>query len=217
MIKKKIVVLDYYIGNILSIQNAIEYLGHQVLITDKPKDIASATHLILPGVGAFGNAMNMLKNKYLDKEILKFSESNRPILGICLGMQLLFENSSEFGFNNGLGILKGNVVELPSRDKKNYSLKKPNIGWSKIDIKINYKNPTSIKIIKDLNDKDQFYYLNSFYALPKNKNICIATSKFYDYEFTGLVVDKNIVGCQFHPEKSAKSGLKILKNFLSIN
>lgn len=217
MTKNNIVILDYYIGNILSIKNAIEYLGYQVLITDKPKEIVSATHLILPGVGAFGNAMKMLKNKNLDEEILKFSQSNKPILGICLGMQLLFENSTEFGFNNGLGILKGNVVQLPDRDKKNYSLKKPNIGWSQLNIKASEDNPTSIKITKDLNKNDQFYYLNSFCALTKNESICIGTSKFYDYEFAGLVVDKNIVGCQFHPEKSARSGLKIIKNFLNIN
>lgn len=193
-------IINYNIGNIASIKNALSILGYSVDIVKNPKDIESYDKIILPGVGAFNTAMEYLEKSGMENEIKKFAISNKPIFGICLGMQLLFEKSYEFGEHNGLGIMKGKVIKF------SHGLKIPHIGWNKVNIV--KQNP----LFKDMDDT-YMYFVHSFYV-EKNTNT-IATSN-YGTEFSAIVNNGNIYGIQPHPEKSSKAGLNILKNFMEL-
>lgn len=193
-------IINYNLGNISSIKNAISNIGYSSDIVDNPNSIQSYDRIILPGVGAFNVAMEYLKKNRMDDAIKKFAISNKPILGICLGMQLLFEKSYEFGEHIGLGILKGEVIKF------NYNLKTPHVGWNKIIITKN--NP----LLNNINN-GYMYFLHSFYV--KTNEYTIANSN-YGIEFSAIINKNNTYGIQPHPEKSSNMGLNILKNFMEI-
>jgi len=201
-----IVIIDFGMGNLGSIKNMLEKIGTKVIISSKSKDIEKADKLILPGVGAFDNAMNNLQKlnliPILNKKVL---EDKIPILGICLGMQLLMEKSEE-GKLKGLRWIKGEVIKFKF---KGNSLKTPHMGWNTLKI-------LDKKSLFANNSKEvRFYFVHSYHVVCKNKENILATTN-YGYDFTSAVHKGNIYGTQFHPEKSHKFGLKLLKNFIEL-
>tara|TARA_B100001173_G_scaffold310220_1_gene324253 strand:- start:2833 stop:3441 length:609 start_codon:yes stop_codon:yes gene_type:complete len=199
----KVCILDYGSGNVSSVKNLLEHLKFKCTISNKTEVLKKSTHIILPGVGAFEAAMKKIKKKIpfkiLENEVLN---KNKPFLGICVGMQLLADSSQEFGSHKGFGWIKGSVKKIKSK-------KLPHIGWNDIIL----KNKT--KIVDDLGIYKDFYFVNSFYFDPKEKEFVVAETK-YGHKFCSIVQKKNIVGVQFHPEKSQKSGQFIIKNFLKM-
>lgn len=206
---KMITIIDYGMGNLHSVSKALEKAGAKVKISSRPTDILKAEKLVLPGVGAFKEAMSELKKRKLIKPIIKYiTEIKKPFLGLCLGLQLLFEESEEGGRIKGLGILKGKVrrFNFPLSKK----LKIPHMGWNQIRIK-NKNCP----ILKGIPDKTYMYFVHSYYVEPKDKkNIAALTN--YGLNFTSAICQDNIYAWQGHPEKSQKMGLKILENFVRL-
>ena len=200
---KKIVILDYGTGNILSLTRALNYIGIKPVITNSKDKILKASHLILPGVGAFGTGMKLLEQYDLPNTINEYVKSNKPILGICLGMQLLFERGDEFGSHKGLGLIKGEVKKISYK-----KINVPIIGWYKINTK-------NLNILKNQNKK-YMYFVHSYQAFPKNKKNIKATYKINNKDIVAAVNENNIYGFQFHPEKSSYDGLKLLKNFINL-
>ncbi len=200
--EKKIAIIDYGMGNLKNVRNAFTYLGFDAKITGDYKDIERSSHLILPGVGGFKDAMLTLKQKGLAEPVKEAVEAGKNFLGICLGMQLLFESSEEFGYSEGLGILKGKVIKF---DEKKVPLI-PHIGWNDICIEGQAKEFDGIK------NNSFFYFLHSYYCVPEED----ITAAFCDYyvRFSACVKKGNIFACQFHPEKSHTEGLALLENFI---
>lgn len=214
MSKKKVVIIDYGHGNLYSINQACIHLGYSPIISSDEKDILSADSLILPGVGAFKVAMDELANKDLVEPIKEFVKKGNNLMGVCLGMQLLFETSEEFGINNGLGLINGDVKKFPStfNDKK---IRIPQIGWNKIfeEESLNKWRNTPLK---EITEEDYMYFIHSFYANPSDINDVLSYSYYQDIKYCSSVQKENIFGFQFHPEKSADKGLTIYKNFLKL-
>ncbi len=199
----KICILDYGSGNVSSVKNLIDHLKFNCVVSNKIEVLKKSSHIILPGVGAFGAAMKKIKKKIplkvLENEVLI---ENKPFLGICVGMQLLADKSQEFGNHKGFGWIKGDVKKIKSK-------KLPHIGWNNIIKKKNSSIIENLEIYKD------FYFVNSFYFAPKNKDYIIAETN-YGHNFCSIIQKKNIIGVQFHPEKSQKAGQVIIKNFLKM-
>ena len=209
---KKIVIIDYGVGNILSIKNAISYQGYDSIVTNKNKLIENSTHIILPGVGAYPLAMEKLKNLKLIDSLKIAREKGIFILGICLGMQLLFSESDEFGSSEGLNLIKGNIAKL-DKFKQNQNIKLPNIGWRYLD---NNEKNLKIDILDNLTDNDKYYFIHSHALIEYEKNVKVVNSSYQNIIFPAVVNLNNFYGCQFHPEKSRTQGLKILENFLNL-
>ncbi|MCT3049132.1 imidazole glycerol phosphate synthase subunit HisH [Leuconostoc mesenteroides] len=196
-----IIIVDYGAGNIRNVMKAIEYTGLNVKVSQDPAEIAAADGLVVPGVGAFASAMDKLRERNLVEPIKQFSNSGKPLLGVCLGMQLLFDSSTEFGETRGLGLIPGQVVELPKQE--NYKV--PQMGWKQNKvIQIN-------QITRTMNDK-YTYFVHSYYAVTDSKYIA-ATVNYGKVDVPSVVVNKNVIGAQFHPEKSGQDGLEIWQNF----
>ena len=202
----KIVILDYGTGNTLSIKNAFKFLGYETIITNKKNELLNAKALIFPGVGAFGHGMNKLKEYCLDELIISIFEKGIPILGICLGMQLFFERSSEFGNHQGLKILNGEVIKLENSD----TIKLPNIGWRKV-----FTDKKNLENLNSIFDKE-YYFVHSFHVVCEDDMNIIGKSNYHNLEINSIVQKDNLLGCQFHPEKSGKAGLNLLNNFIKI-
>jgi glutamine amidotransferase len=199
-----IALIDYGMGNIHSVKKALELCGAKVLVTNNPKDILSCKKIILPGVGAFDDAMLELEKQGLDIVIRSEIKNKKPLLGICLGMQLLFEKSEEARSKKGLGILKGLVKKFP---KGNFKV--PHMGWNQIKY-----NP-ACPIFKEMPDNPYLYFCHSYYPLPEKKEVSAAQCD-YGVDFTAGVWQENVYGVQFHPEKSQGVGLKIIDNFAKL-
>jgi len=201
-----ITIVDYQMGNLRSVQKGIERVGGQAKISSDPEEIASAEKLILPGVGAFGDAMAEIHRRNLAAPIVDFIRSNRPFLGICLGLQLLFERGFENGEHKGLGVLKGDVVrfDLPS------SYKVPHMGWNTVTKR------ADAPILTDTPENSHFYFVHSYYVRPADPSI-IALECDYGGKFCAMVRQHNLFATQFHPEKSQTNGLQVLKAFEQIN
>ncbi len=199
--------IDYNMGNLRSVYNAFEKLGVKIDIVKDGEKLSSYDKIILPGVGAFGDAMKALEKRELKEGILDFASSKKPILGICLGMQLLFDRSYEFGENEGLGLIEGEVVEF-DKSKFDERLKVPHMGWNKLFIK------KDSRLLRDISDEIYLYFLHTFHVVCNEKYI--VGESFYGYEFASVVQKENIFGFQPHPEKSHDNGLKILKNFVEL-
>ena len=197
-----IAIVDYGMGNLRSVQKAFEYLGYDAAITDQSKALENASHIVLPGVGAFRDAIAALKAKDLDGMIKKEVAEGKPFLGICLGMQMLFDRSLEDGEYEGLGLIGGEVVRFDT------DLKIPHIGWNTL-----YYNKRTA-LFGGIDD-NFFYFVHSYHAAKVAKED-IETTCVYDYEFVASVNRDNVWGVQFHPEKSGDTGLKVLKNFGAI-
>lgn len=202
----RIGIINYGVGNLQSVKNSLDFLNIPNTFITKPSEINSFDKIILPGVGAFGMAMDKLNNLGLRNAIINFADRNKPILGICLGMQLLFDESYEHGQHGGLGLMKGNVLPFSEKVK---NLPLPQIGWNNIT-----KVGTS-PILENVGDDSCFYFVHSFYCEPKEKTAIIAISD-YGIRFAAVIHKNNIFGCQFHPEKSQTVGLQILKNFSNL-
>ena len=200
---KMIAIIDYGVGNLFSLTSSFKKIGVDVVATADKEVIKSADKLILPGVGAFADAIKKLRDSGLDRVIIDEAKKGKKIMGICLGMQLLFEKSYEYGEHNGLGLLKGKVVPMENRIPAN--LKIPHIGWNALDFK------RESEIFRYINDGDFVYFVHSFYADECDDSVIAASE--YGAEITAAVQKENVYGCQFHPEKSGGVGLNILKAF----
>ena len=198
-----IAIIDYGVGNLFSLVSSFKAIGADTVITGDIETIKKADKLILPGVGAFGDAIKKLRETSLDKVLIEQAQNGKPVMGICLGMQMLFEKSYEYGEHEGLGLLKGEVVPMENRLPEN--LKIPHIGWNALIFK--KENP----LFKYINNGDCVYFVHSYYAEGCESSL-LATAE-YGKELTAAVAKGNIYGCQFHPEKSGKVGLNILKAF----
>ena len=214
MSKKNVVILDYGHGNLYSINQACIQVGYTPIISSCQSDIINADSLILPGVGAFKVAMDLLLKKELIEPIFEFVKKGNYMMGVCLGMQLLFETSQEFGINKGLGLIKGTVEKFPSEinDKK---IRVPHIGWNNI-IKNNQKKNWNSTPLFNISEENHFYFIHSYYAKPVDQQNILSISNYQDIQFCSSVQKDNVFGFQFHPEKSAQQGLTIYKNFLKL-
>ena len=201
-----VAIIDYDAGNLKSVEKALDFIGMNAVITRDRDEIYRASHVILPGVGAFGDAMGLLDKFSLIEPINEVTSKGTPFLGICLGLQLLYEDSEETPGVRGLGILKGHILKIPKKD----GLKIPHIGWN--SIKIN-----GGRLFKDIDDKNEpyVYFVHSYYLDALNKDEVKATA-FYSVDIDASVEKGNVFACQFHPEKSGDTGLQILKNFTDV-
>ena len=195
-------VLNYGVGNLASVYNAFDSLGHEVEIFDDQNSMNKYSHLVLPGVGSFAAGMNLLSTKQLIPEIKSFVKSGRPVLGICLGMQLLLDSSEEHGFTSGIGLIGGRVIRFSNVT----GLKVPHVGWNSLS------NIARHPILHSIKPSVDMYFVHSYYCVPDEKETVIACCD-YGVEFAAVIAKNNIVGIQFHPEKSQPAGLKLLNNF----
>ena len=198
-------IIDYDAGNLKSVEKALHYLGKEVIVTRDPEQLRQVDKVILPGVGAFGDAMAKLKEYHLDTLIHEIADSGKPFLGICLGLQLLFEESEESPGVEGLGILKGKIKRIPDEN----GLKVPHIGWNSLHLEHNGR------LFQNIPENSYVYFVHSYYLEAADPSIVTATTE-YGTRIHASVEKDNIFACQFHPEKSSELGLRILKNFADL-
>ncbi|MCK4974956.1 MAG: imidazole glycerol phosphate synthase subunit HisH [Sulfurimonas sp.] len=202
-----IAIVDYNMGNLASVQNAFAKLGEKTIVESDPAKFKDYDKLILPGVGAFGDAMEHLRDRNMIEAIREYAKSGKYMLGICLGMQLLFESSEEFGSHEGLGLIKGSVTAFDTT-KFSEPLKVPHMGWNRM---FTEEHP----LFKNLDEEHYLYFVHTYHVNCANKDDIVGRTN-YGYEFTSAVAHDNIMGIQPHPEKSHKNGLKILENFIKL-
>jgi len=212
MLNKKVTIIDYGLGNMFSINQAFNKVGIDTIITSDPKIIESSDAIVLPGVGAFGDAMKNLQQLKLIEPIHFFAKTGKPFLGICLGMQLLFNKSEEFGNHNGLGLIEGEVKKFDFTRINGECIKIPQIQWNQVYNKgyISWKDTC----MSEIEDNSYMYFVHSYYAKPKDDQIILTYSKYGDLEYCSSLKKENITGIQFHPEKSGELGLNIYKNWI---
>jgi imidazole glycerol-phosphate synthase subunit HisH len=208
----QIAIVDYDIGNVKSIINALEKVGAKVFITRDKAEILNADGAILPGVGAFSHGMEKLTEYGLDIVVKEYASLGKPLLGICLGMQMLFSESEEFGVSKGLGLISGKIKKLETLNPDFEKL--PHVSWNEI------KKPTVLDwdktILANLDDARNMYFVHTYAAHPEDETNILSVTEYSSYEFCSSVKKENIYGCQFHPEKSAIDGLSIMKNFVNL-
>ena len=203
-----IAIIDYGVGNLFSLCSSLKSIGAEAVVTPDPAVIRSADRIILPGVGAFADAAQKLRATGLDRVLLEEAAKGKKIMGICLGMQMLFEESHEYGIHKGLGLIPGRVVPMAGYIPE--GLKIPHIGWNPLILKGESKHP----LLKYVEEGDCVYFVHSYFATDCTESV-IATAE-YGKELTAAVAKDNVMGCQFHPEKSGKVGLSILKAFCEL-
>lgn len=209
---KKIVIVDYGLGNLYSIAQACKHFGFEPKLSFNAEEIFNADKVILPGVGAFEGAMRQLQNMNLISVLKDYVVTGKPLMGVCLGMQLLFEKSYEFGEHEGLGLVEGEIKRFPST-YMNTKMRIPHIGWNKV---FNKNSQWLDTPFKEFPDGGMMYFVHSYYAQPLNSEDILSTTFYNDFEFCSSVRKGNVFGFQFHPEKSGEEGLTLYKNFLSI-
>lgn len=213
MMGGKVTILDYGVGNIYSVQRALQVCGSgDVCISNDPEVIKGSDHLILPGVGAFPVGIRALRDSGLDQAIQEFASSGRPLLGICLGMQMFATISEEFGENLGLDLIPGVVDSIPSKSPDGLDLKIPFIGWSNLDVPLD--GGWEGTILKSLGKRKSVYLVHSFRFTPRSHTNLLASYKYGGHIIAAAVIKDNVIGLQFHPEKSGLAGLGILSDFL---
>ena len=200
-----IAIIDYDAGNIKSVEKAFQFIGEETIVSRDRNEILSADKVVLPGVGAFGDAMQKLHDFNLTDTIYEVIRQNKPLLGICLGLQLLFESSEETKGVKGLGILKGEILKIP--DKSGFKI--PHIGWNSLELSNNGR------LFKGIDEKSYVYFVHSYYLKAENPEIVKASTEYVEH-IHASVEKNNIFACQFHPEKSGDVGLQILKNFAEL-
>lgn len=214
MLESPVILIDYGMGNLLSVQRALEYCGASVLQTSNPDVVRIAKRIVLPGVGAFQNGMNELNRRGLVEALKDVAAKGTPILGICLGMQMLLDESEEFGLSNGLGLISGRVVPIPSTTPSGMLQKVPHVGWS--PIMRSFKDDTNpFNLLQGVNENDYVYFVHSYMAQLSNPEHLMANTCYGEIQIPAIIRCENVLGCQFHPEKSGEIGLLILKNFLN--
>ncbi|WP_078543942.1 imidazole glycerol phosphate synthase subunit HisH [Litchfieldia alkalitelluris] len=201
-------IIDYGMGNLYSVSKALERMNYEYVISDSPAVLNKTKGLILPGVGSFKDAMSILNETGLTSYIKETVATGKPLLGICLGMQLLFEKSEENGLTEGLGFLKGEVIRFPGETPSGELYKVPHMGWNELNIQANSPLLASI-------DQGHVYFVHSYYVNTEDKDVVLASSS-YDVEVPAVVGDGQVFGTQFHPEKSSDIGLTILKNYAAV-
>lgn len=206
-----VVIVDYGAGNISSVRNAFRHLGSEPLVSHDPDQISNAKSVVLPGVGSFGAAMSFLKTTGADAAVVQFAKTGKPLLGICLGMQLLFDRSTEFGETPGLGLIGGEVEVLHKIAQPSEDWKIPNVGWR--GLKSSREKPDHILL--GLPSDAEFYFTHSFSAARVDAADVLATTRWSNADLVAVVRRDNLWGTQFHPEKSGLHGLQLLRNFLS--
>jgi imidazole glycerol-phosphate synthase subunit HisH len=207
----KIVIIDYDVGNVRSMINAFKKVGVNPILSNNEEEILSADGIVLPGVGAFAHGMENLKKYNLVEIIKKYTDTNKPFMGICLGMQMLLDESEEFVNTKGLGLISGKVIKLPTQNKIYEKL--PHVSWNEIKEKKTKWNNT---ILNNVEQQSDVYFVHSFITNLDNEDEVLSTTVYSDYEFCSSIKKDNIYGCQFHPEKSGEIGLKIIENFINI-
>ena len=208
----RIAVIDYGAGNLLNVMNAFTVCKANVEVIDSHSDLLLYDKVVLPGVGAFHEAMNSLQEKNLIPEILNFINSGRPYLGICLGMKFLFDKSNEFMDTSGFSAILGEVTKIPTTTFTNTLRRVPHIGWSPLNV---YKENTC-PLFNNINEDDSFYFVHSYMCEPSNEKDVSASVDYLGQKIVAAISRKNVFGTQFHPEKSGKSGLKIIENFIKL-
>ena len=201
-----VAIIDYDAGNLKSVQKAFEFLGADVVVTRKRNEILNSDHVILPGVGAFGEAMEKLEQYDLVDTIKEVVKRKIPLLGICLGMQLLFESSEESDGVKGLSLLEGKIVKIPKKE----GIKIPHMGWNSLELK------GKATLFQGLSKEPYVYFVHSYYLVPSKAEDVVAVTE-YGTNLSVAVEHENLFGCQFHPEKSGEVGLEILRNFLKVS
>jgi len=212
MMKKRIAIIDYGLGNLFSVKQACKTVGLEAIITSDQKTISSSDMVILPGVGAYGVAMNNLNKKNLIPVLNRVVLEGKPFIGICLGMQLMFSESEEFGIHKGLDFFKGKIKKFAS-NKNNFNFRVPQIQWNTIS-KTNGVKANSF--FNFLENKSYMYFVHSYYCVPKNKSHIVANTNYAGIKYPSIVKNKNIIGIQFHPEKSGKQGIEIYKKLTEL-
>jgi glutamine amidotransferase len=208
-----ITVIDYGLGNIRSVMRALAHENVEAKLSSDPHEILSASRVILPGVGAFADGMAGLKERNLIDPLLRYIDSGKPFLGICLGMQMLFDSAEEFGHHQGLGLVSGRVSRIPNSDLNGDPIKVPHMGWSPLLLpsgKESWKN----SILDGIKESSSVYFVHSYAGNPKNQKDRLANTSYGGNLILAAIQKTNIFGCQFHPEKSGPIGLQILRNFL---
>lgn len=209
----RVVVLDYGIGNLLSVRRAFEHCGAEIELADSAAKVEAAERLVLPGVGAFADGMRGLRERGLDSAVVQFAASGRPLLGICLGMQLLLSQSEEFGTHEGLGIIPGRVTAIPRIGSNGEAHKIPHIGWTKlVPSTVTHWRGT---ILQDVQPESSVYMVHSFTAVPDSPEHRLADCYYDGCLIAAAIRSGAVYGCQFHPEKSATIGLGILRRFIA--
>lgn len=198
-----IAIIDYGVGNLRSVEKAFTSQGIEAVVTSDEKILRSADKLALPGVGAFRACMDGLKSRGFDKLVLDAAKAGKPIIGLCVGLQMMFEEGHEFGVHKGLGLMPGRVVKFPEK------LRVPHIGWNQVEFKRDHR------VFTDLSSQTFFYFVHSFYVESADAT-CVLGETDYGMRYASICGRDNIVGVQFHPEKSQTAGLKLLKNFAEL-
>lgn len=201
-------IIDYGVGNLFSLRSSLRFIGEETVVSGDKETLASCERILLPGVGAFEDAAAKLRQCGLDDFVRETAESGKPLLGICLGMQLLFEKSYEFGCHDGLGLLRGNIVPIPNPDN---ALKIPQIGWNALHFP---EGKDKSPLFRSVSEGDCVYFVHSYYAADCDDSVLATTE--YDAELTAAAGKGNVMGTQFHPEKSGKIGLDILRAFCTL-
>jgi glutamine amidotransferase len=204
-----IAVIDYGMGNLRSVVKAFEKVGATAAATRDPSAIRDASHVVLPGVGAFKDCMDNLEALGLVEPVKTSIEDGKPFLGICLGLHLLMDESAEFGVHAGLGVIRGKVRRFPPRGRDGVYLKIPHMGWNEV------RKVKDSPLLDGIPQGEYFYFVHSYYAVPDEASVTLTTTA-YGEEFTSSIAWRNVFACQFHPEKSQKAGLAVLKNFSAL-
>lgn len=210
----KIAIVDYGLSNLLSVKRAFEYYSTDVVMAASPKEIESVQMIVLPGVGAFKDGMKGLVALGLDKAIIDTAAKGVPVLGICLGMQMLFEESDEDGVHKGLGLIKGRVEKIPNEDIYGRKQCVPHIGWNKL-VPANSHNSFKGELLDGIDSGEEVYFVHSFEGKPENPDNRMADTIYGGRTISAIVANNAVLGCQFHPEKSGQIGLKIIENFIN--
>jgi len=214
-VSAEVAIVDYDVGNLLSVARGFERCGAVPALVDTPDAILDAERLVLPGVGAFGDAIDALAQRDLVEPIREFARSGRPFLGICLGMELMLDSSAEFGAHEGLGLVPGRVVPIPPRGTDGRPHKIPHIGWNELR-----RTPSGggweSTILADVRDEEPVYFVHSFMAMPDDEQTRLADCDYDGVAVAAVLRSGTLYGCQFHPEKSGRAGLAILAGFLAL-
>lgn len=218
--RKKVTVVDYGLGNLLSVSRALSTCDADVHVTTDAREIAKAERLVLPGVGAFADGMAGLTERKLIECVKEYANSGRPLLGICLGMQMFMTTAEEFGHHEGLGLIEGTVSAIPNTTVDGKPHKIPHIGWNSLHAAKHNGNGHSDTaedaILTDIKPESHFYFVHSFAVVPDDDSVRLADAFYNGRQITAMVKQKNLYGCQFHPEKSGDVGLKLLNNFVNL-